>query len=88
MDELYVDEGLEISAHADAQVPKATPDEAHTQTNAGPAAEGSAAAAAEARSAVQDDIFELLELAECDLPVVWPKGWDIGRARRFKLGIA
>ena len=46
----------------------------------------SRAVAAVARTAFRDDIFDLLELAECDLPVVWPKGWDIQRASIAKLG--
>ena len=28
-----------------------------------------------------DVIHDLLELAECDLPVSWPRGWSLARAR-------
>ena len=37
--------------------------------------------AASADKAFHDDIMDLLELAESGFPVIWPRGWDIQRAR-------
>ena len=33
------------------------------------------------RTAFHEDIADLLELVECGLPVRWPPGWDLQRAR-------
>ena len=41
---------------------------------------------AETRAALDVEVFDLLELADADLPVVWPRGWDLARARSAKRG--
>ena len=43
--------------------------------------EGVVSTAVSSDQAFHDDIMDLLELAECGIPVAWPRGWDIQRAR-------
>ena len=50
------------------------------------AAEVDPAAATEVQAAVDNEIFDLLELAEADIQVAWPHGWSLARAQKAKLG--
>ena len=45
------------------------------------------AASAETQAALDGEIFDLLELADAELPVAWPREWNLARARLAKRGM-
>jgi len=77
----------DVAASSETEV-----DEAVQPDDATPAAEvltaqsdeGAAAAALTAEASVEDDMIDLLELAEADFHVVWPQGWSFGRAQNVR----
>ena len=65
--------------------PPSAPNEAAAEASGTVASDIVSFAEAEARAAAHDEIHELLDLAESDLPVRWPRGWNLDRARRARL---